>query len=217
MRPFSALAVVLLVAAISHAQTTQRADPDALAMEVMKAHGIDAWPAITRLRFTFNVEADGKQVMSAVHDWDLQAGTDTVTWNGKTVTVNIASPGDSEDEKAAFARWTNDAYWLLVPLKLMDGGVRRTYEGEQVVDGRTCQVLQLSFDGVGLTPGDRYNLYINPETKLIEAWDYMPNPERKTHFTREAFQNVGGLTLSTDHRSGNRRIYFTDLQAETRR
>lgn len=210
------LLVTLVFPLAAGAQTTRAVDADELATQVMTAHGIEAWPTLARLRFTFNVERDGEQVMTARHDWDLVAGTDTVTWDDKTVTVNIANPGDSEDQKAAFARWTNDAYWLLVPLKLMDGGVTRSYQGTQDLDGKTYHVLQLGFEGVGLTPGDRYNLYINPQSHRIEAWDYMPSAERKTTFTRERFQDVGGLILSTSHRSGSRRIYFTDLETQQR-
>lgn len=202
--------LVLLLSAVALADERARK----LADEVMAASGIEAWEQVKRIRFTFNVEADGKIAMSAKHDWDRVAGTDTVMWNGKTVTVDLANPGDDADAKAAFARWTNDAYWLLAPLKLADGGVKLAHLGTRQHDGREYEILHLSFENVGLTPGDQYELFVNPQTKLIDWWIYMPTPEKRTMFSWEAYQTFEGVTLSTEHRTGNRRIFFTDISIE---
>lgn len=185
-----------------------------LADEVMQAAGIETWNDVRRIRFTFNVENDGKTVISAAHDWDRVAGTDTVRWQDKTVTVNLADPGEDADAKAAFARWTNDAYWLLAPLKLADGGLKLLHLGTREKEGQTYEILHLSFEQVGLTPGDEYELYVHPVSKRIEWWDYMPAPEKRTSFTWEGYQVFGGVTLSTEHRTGNRRIFFTDISVE---
>lgn len=185
-----------------------------LADEVMQASGIEAWHDVTRIRFTFNVEDDGKTIMSASHDWNRVAGTDTVAWNDKTVTVNLADPGEDADAKAAFARWTNDAYWLIAPLKLADGGLKLAHLGTREKEGTTYEILHLSFENVGLTPGDEYELYVDPESKRVEWWDYMPTPEKRTTFSWEGYQTFEGVTLSTEHRTGNRRIFFTDISVE---
>ena len=103
-------------------------EPDAkaqqLAKEVWKASGGENWPKVKELRFTFIVEQDGKQLASAEHHWNVAAGTDRVKWKGKDVTVNLAAPAQDEDGKAAYARWVNDSYWLLAPLKVLDPGVK---------------------------------------------------------------------------------------------
>lgn len=190
-----------------------------LARDVVKASGGDDWGKIKRIQFTFNVlDKDGKPAMSARHDWDLRAGTDTVTWpvSGKdqTVTVKLADKNDAGDAKAAYQRWVNDTYWLLMPLKLLDGGVKLEHGGTQEVDGAKYQVLNMSFDSVGLTPGDRYTLYVDPQEKLIRRWDYMPSAEKKTSGTWDGYEQFGPLKLSTRHQFGDRQINMTDVKVE---
>ena len=49
--------------------------------------------------------------------------------------VNLAEPASDEDAKAAYARWVNDSYWLLAPLKLKHRGVNVT-DGRHEGNGR---------------------------------------------------------------------------------
>jgi hypothetical protein len=136
-----------------------------------------------------------------------------VSWAGKTVTVNVWNPAADEAAKAAYARWVNDSYWLIAPLKLKDPGVSVTYGGQQ--DG--FDSLHLSFAKVGLTPGDQYNLYIDPQTHLVRRWDYMPSREKKTSGTWSNYKDYGGLILSTERTFGDKRIWFSDVRVESDR
>ncbi len=69
--------------------------------------------------------------------------------------------------------WINDSYWLFMPFKLKDNGVTLKYIGaETMQNGINAEVLQLSFKGVGVTPENKYKVYINPKTYLIEQWAY---------------------------------------------
>lgn len=204
------LTVILLLSGTAFADEQARR----LADEVMQAAGINAWQDVKRIRFTFNVESDGKTVLSAVHDWDRVAGTDTVAWNGKTVMVDLANPGDDVDAQAAFQRWTNDSYWLIAPLKLADGGLKLAHRGKREHEGKAYEILHLSFENVGLTPDDQYELYVDAESRRIEWWVYMPAPDKRTMFSWEGYQTFEGVTLSTEHRTGNRRIFFTDISIE---
>ncbi len=128
MKMRHALALLVFVAAGS-APSVQAADEKAqqLAKEVWQASGGENWSKVKELRFTFIVEENGKQLASAVHDWNVANGTDHVKWKDKDVTVNLASPAQDEEAKAAYARWVNDSYWLLAPLKLLDP--RREVDG----------------------------------------------------------------------------------------
>lgn len=209
MPRFIVLTAVLLGVLLA---STTRADEraDAIAREVVKASGGAIWPRVKILRFTFSVTEGSKNVVTARHVWDVKAGTDTVTWNNKTVTVNVWNPADDADSKAAFQRWTNDSYWLLAPLKLMDSGVTRAYVGER--DG--AEVIALSFQNIGLTPGDRYELHVDPDSHLIRKWVYMPNPDKKIEASWEEYQKIDGLTLSTMHLMGDRSIMFDRIDAE---
>ena len=189
----------------------------ALAEAVVRASGGERWPAVKTLRFTFQVEdlaQPGPPLVSARHEWDVAANRDTVTWAGKTVQVDLGAPNAEGDAKAAFARWTNDAYWLLAPLKLRDPGVHLAAGGRQTVDGREYDGLLVSFDhGLGLTSDDRYTYYLDPQTHLPARWDYQPAPDKKLSADWVGYQQVGGLTLATEHPSfAGKRIRFLDVE-----
>jgi hypothetical protein len=188
---------------------------DQLANDTWKASGGDNWGNVKAIDFTFTVEKDGKTVASADHHWDVVAWTDRVKWKGKDVTVSLMNPASDEDSKGAYARWVNDSYWLIAPLKLRDKGVNLAAEGSKEMDGKKCKVLRLSFGKVGLTPNDQYNLYIDPETKLVSSWDYMPEPGKSMHATWSNYQKSGGLTLATDHTMGPARIRILNLKVTT--
>ena len=192
-------------------------DADRLAAEVMKASGADRWPRVTRVRFTFNVDRDGKRVASVRHDWDVRAGTDAVTVNGKTLTADLREPSPTGDAKQAYARWVNDSYWLLAPLKVMDPGVKRTPGPSESIDGTTYDCLHLSFDNVGLTPSDQYNLWVDPQTKLVGHWDYIPAKGEPRRFTWEDYHEFNGLKLATKHvaQGGGATISFSDVEVTT--
>ncbi|MBA3832518.1 MAG: hypothetical protein H0X34_11630 [Chthoniobacterales bacterium] len=184
-----------------------------LAQEVWQASGGPNWSNVKTIDFTFAVEKNGKIVAQAEHHWDVATQTDEVKWKGKDVTVNLADPASTEEAKAAYARWVNDSYWLLAPVKLKDRGVRAISEGTKESDGAKRDVLRLSFAKVGLTPNDEYRLYVDPATKLVTAWDYLPKGEKGMSGTWENYEKTGGLTLATDHKmDGGVRIRILNLK-----
>ncbi len=67
--------------------------------------------------------------------------------------------------------WINDSYWLVMPYKLKDSGVTLTYVGEkQDAAGKACDVLQLTFQGVGRTPNNKYHVFVDQQTHLVSEW-----------------------------------------------
>ena len=57
----------------------------------------------------------------------------------------------------AYAAWINDSYWVVMPYKLQDPGVKLTYTREdKTEDGKDAHVLTMTFDSVGLTPQNKY-------------------------------------------------------------
>jgi|GEM_PF-522070 len=74
---------------------------------------------------------------------------------------------------ASYDRFLNETYWLLMPLKMRDPGVNLDYDGEKKIDRQIYDVLKLTFENVGLTPGDTYWAYVNRETHLIDRWEYI--------------------------------------------
>lgn len=183
-----------------------------IATDLWKASGGENWAKVKELRFTFNVEVDGKQVSTAQHDWNVAAGTDHVKWKDKDFTVDLKSPPAEGDGKAAYQRWVNDSYWLLAPLKARDPGVKLQSGGAKEVAGRSCETLQLGFAQVGLTPTDQYVFYIDPATKLMCAWDYTPSSGQGLQATWENYQTFGGLKLATEHHFSNKAVKFSGIE-----
>ncbi len=103
--------------------------------------------------------------------------------------------------KTAYGRFINDGYWLLAPWKIFDPGVRLAYEGEKPCpDGGTCDVLRLSFESVGLTPKDRYWLWITRDGRKMVQWQYLLNgaTDEPTTAQWKDWQKIGGMSLSLD-------------------
>jgi len=73
----------------------------------------------------------------------------------------------------AYEAWINDTYWLLMPYKMKDPGVHLKYAGEETRQGQEYDLVELSFEEVGLTPGDRYWAHINRSTHLMDRWSYI--------------------------------------------
>ena len=214
MKKLLLLPFVLLGAMSLHAQESD-AKAQQLARDLWKASGGENWNKVKQVRFTFVVEDNGNQLARAEHEWDVAAQTDHVKWKDKEMTVSVASMPQDEAQKAAFGRWTNDSYWLLAPLKVLDPGVKLSYGGSKEVDGTNCEMLHVSFEGVGMTPGDQYNFYIDPQTKLLRAWDYMPKPDSVTHGTWEKYQDEGGLKLAMEHNFAGKMIRFENVEVKS--
>jgi hypothetical protein len=206
----AALLTVLPVFAEQPAATSD------LAQQVMKASGSEVWKDVKRIKFTFHVESDGQTKVDAKHDWDVKANTDTVSWDGKTVKINLSDANDQGDAKAAFQRWTNDSYWLLAPIKINDKGCNCKDDAEKEMNGQKYQILHLNFDKVGLTPGDQYNLYVDPKTHLVRYFDYMPTPDKKMTATWDGYKNFNGLMISTEHVMGDKKILLNDISVEVK-
>jgi hypothetical protein len=212
------LAVASLALALPSALSAADEAAEKLADAVMKASGGGAWPSVKRIRFSFVVEEPGKTepLLLAKHDWDLKTYMDTAEWKGKKATINLLDPASmkTEDEKAAFARWTNDSYWLVAPLKLKDKGVTLKYGGKMTVDGRELEVLDVTFANVGMTSADHYMMYIDPKTSLLVKWDYMPAPDKKITSVWEDYRDFNGLKLATKHDFAGKIIKLTDVTVD---
>ncbi len=80
--------------------------------------------------------------------------------------------------KQANSAWINDSYWVFMPYKLKDSGVTLKYHGEgKMTDESDAHILQLTFKDVGDTPQNRYLVYVNKSTMLVEQWDFFRNAE----------------------------------------
>ncbi len=179
--------------------------------------GADAWAATRFLRFDFfgfrlhhwdrytgrhRLEGETREGVKYVvlHDIDSHvAGAP----EGEVYLDGELATGEDRDQwlERAYGAWINDTYWLVMPYKLLDPGVHLAYEGEEEVDGKLHDVLRLSFDSVGLTPGDQYWAYIDRETGLMSRWAYFLESYEEgaapTAWRWLDWQSYGGIQLSS--------------------
>ncbi|MEM7582283.1 MAG: hypothetical protein AAF560_02795 [Acidobacteriota bacterium] len=206
------LALTLLMPWRSQAE--QR-DPKAvgIAQNVLaKMGGEEAWQGTRYLRFNF--------FGFRTHHWDRYDGRHRfegksrdgdsylVLHNINTRQGDVWINGEAIDGEAksqwlerAYGAWINDTYWLIMPYKLLDPGVNLAYDGEETIEGTTFDKLRLTFNSVGMTPGDTYWAYINRDSGLMERWAYhlesWEDDREPTAWQWLDWQSYGNIMLSS--------------------
>lgn len=211
------LFALLFLAAAASAQTTPNADDVAKrALDVLAG---PAWEKARYIAFTFNVEREGKIAASYAQSWDRYTGDYRVsgknrdgkdvlvimnvnTKQGKAWVDGVAVPDPKDQLTFGYRRFINDTYWLLMGFKTFDPGVSREYGGEKSdACGHTYDTVKLSFDKVGLTPGDVYWMWVNRDSGLVEQWHMKlegSKPEDEpTPVIFHDYHRFGGLLIST--------------------
>jgi len=77
--------------------------------------------------------------------------------------------------KRAKGMWINDSYWLVMPFKLKDSGVTLGYMGEEKSDSLQADILELRFRDVGITPENKYWVYVDKKDRLVNQWSFYGN------------------------------------------
>ena len=120
-------------------------------------------------------------------------------YNGREswVTLDGTLMDDPEALKLAdFTRKTN-IYWFCMMPKLLDPGVNYSYEGKRKVDGIDYELVMITFgDDVGDT-SDKYLLYINPETHLVDQFLFtvMAFDIKDPYLMKVEYEEVSGINL----------------------
>jgi len=117
----------------------------------------------------------------------------------------------SEYLKRATGMWTGATYWFLMPFKWKDDGVVLAYEGEELVDGVPYDIVHLTFDGVGRSPGDQYWAYVNRETHLMDRWTYELEGGAKGDYRWSRWHRHQGLRFATVRTGNDEVIRFEDI------
>ncbi len=98
--------------------------------------------------------------------------------------------------------WINDSYWLVMPFKLKDSGVTLNYVGEsQTLVGEVSEKIRLTFEEVGVTPQNAYDIWVSSESNLVKQWAYYPNAtDTMPRWTLpwDNYQKMGEILLSDD-------------------
>ncbi len=100
----------------------------------------------------------------------------------------------------AYNVWINDSYWLVMPFKLEDPGVKLSYVGEQnTAENKPADVLEMTFEKVGVTPENKYHIFFDKETKLVSQWSFFQSTkDAKPRFTMpwKEYKTYGKILLS---------------------
>lgn len=141
----------------------------------------------------FRYEKDTLVVIS-----DLNTKQGTVYSKGKVLTNEAQRQKILSDQ---YAVWANNSYWLLMPFKLRDNGVTLQYKGEgKTQAGEDADLMELTFQNVGVTPNNRYLLAVDKKSGLITEWSYFKNAaDEKPGFTRPwtNYQTYGKIKISS--------------------
>lgn len=185
--------------------------------------GQETWDRLPYFRFDFVVVREGKEVARFRHWWDKRNGRCRVEGpddQGKQVaaiftladrkgSAFVEGIGESDSARVAaivqngYERWVNDTYWITMPFKLRDPGVRIRYARNERTLETVYDVLELSFvAGTGLTSDDRYWLYVNRKTHLIDRWDYVLTGQKPppSGASWEAWTGIGPVKLALQRR-----------------
>ncbi len=102
--------------------------------------------------------------------------------------------------------WINDSYWLVMPFKLKDSGVTLKYDRtDSLLNGQSADVLSLTFEGVGDTPQNKYEVFVDQHDNLIKQWAFFREAgQDSASFIRpwDNYQSFGNILLSSN-RSDN--------------
>lgn len=187
----------------------------AIADEVMQAMGgRQAWDNTRYLSWNF---FNRRKLL-----WDKHAGICRIDWAKSPVSIivnlndgtgKVSLDGTEQTHPDSLAKyldrgkkvWINDAYWLVMPFKLKDSGVTLKYLGDaQTESGEAADLLQLTFAGVGVTPDNKYHVWVDKKTRLVTQWAYFPKYSDEAPAIVNAwggYKRCGSILLSTERGS----------------
>ncbi len=195
-------------------------DPQAIqiADQVMQAMGgRAAWDAVDTLAWNFfgkrdlvwskksgdvviiNPEEESKLTINVF------SGKGTAKYKGQAITHPDSLKIEMEK---AMNIWINDSYWLAMPYKLKDTGVKLKYLGKKnTAENQPADLLALTFSNTGTTPENKYHVYVDKKTRLVSQWDFFSkadDPEPRFSMPWKGYVEVDGILLSEDR--GKRRL-----------
>ncbi|MGH9430017.1 MAG: hypothetical protein ACRD3T_00580 [Terriglobia bacterium] len=220
--------VLLCLGAPPLSAANETRDPKAVEIDntMMKAMGgEDAWNAAHFVRFEFKVRVKGKVVGDNFHLWDRKDGRyrlERAFPTGKHE-VDLFNIGDYQNDKKgeaylngkklegeaaqkalenAYASYINDTWWLCMPWKWQATGVNLKYLGPKNRGAEAFDVIELTFNHVGLTPGDMYHAYVSQKSHLMTYWEYTLQSHDKGAWTWQ-YGDYHGVKLAKNHVSSD--------------
>ncbi len=120
-------------------------------------------PSLERYIFDGEISYGKTMTDDGVREQFFDGETATVLLDGRPVT-------DEEAIESAFFSRKTSFYWLAMMQKMADPGLVYAYGGTREVEGIPYDILDVTFeDNVGVAK-DRYLLYVNPYTHLVDQF-----------------------------------------------
>ena len=149
-------------------------------------------------KYTGNVRIEAKDEKGSTTTWLMNINTNTgqVRLGDKSIST------DGKMLEQGYSAWVNDSYWLFMPYKLKDSGVTLKYIGEGKTEvGNDADIIELTFAKVGLTPQNKYHIWVGKQSNLVEQWAYYAkatDDEPKFVIPWANWQKYGKILLSGD-------------------
>ncbi|WP_299385769.1 DUF6503 family protein [uncultured Lacinutrix sp.] len=172
--------------------------------KVFNAHGgIDAWKSMKSLSFTQEKESGKEVTLTNLDSREalIDSPNSTIGFDGETPWFVNKTDGDYKGYNPKFG-YNLMFYFYAMPFVLADDGINYADAEPLVIDGVTYPGIQVTYNaGVGETPEDRYVMYYNPETYVMEWLGYTVSfvegiDKKELHFRKYGdWQEVNGLKL----------------------
>jgi hypothetical protein len=168
-------------------------------------HLVDRWSLPISVWPAMNVEAThhyllhrniGRVEMNTkdgLHHWGLFDGRPWALLNGVV---------DANGVKRAEYAISNFIYFFEMPFKFLDAGAYAEFVGDEILDGKTCDKVYVSFGlNVGYYPTDWYLVYFDKATGRLASVTYT-SLEKSPSFveynaTFDGYQEVEGIVMPT--------------------
>ncbi len=156
-----------------------------LVTETIKAHGGELYDkahyafTFRDKRYTFKNNR-GRYTYSVKSKKDGKAIQDQLTDGKLTRTIDEVETQLSNKDIAKYSEALNSViYFATLPHKLGDFAVNKTHEGVTTINGKTYEILGITFqqEGGGKDFDDKFHYWINKENKTIDylAYSYSTN------------------------------------------
>ncbi|MDE3178675.1 MAG: hypothetical protein KGM47_03360 [Acidobacteriota bacterium] len=236
-RGISITGAIILALVVCVPAKSQEGRKDPKAVEIAKTMqdamgGLENWQNAHYVRYDFIVSHGSKKLMSRSHLWNKQTGDyrlESKTKDGKTEVAlfnintrkgsvyidgkEVEGADAQKDVDQAYAAFVNDSWWLDMPWNWLNSGVNLKYLGPKKRGSEMGDVVKLTFNHVGLTPGDMYHAFVSRKSHLMTHWDYVLQSHQKGSWNWE-WMETNGIKLPKTHIStdGKTAISMGDVE-----
>jgi hypothetical protein len=170
--------------------------PKSMLLAVSEAcGGIDKLKSLNDVEFDYHyLSPDGKSEISkeryifdneiswarySVHELNVSPdleGDIVQFYDGESITVHHNGQALNDSIAIGTAQFLRQAnyMWFNMMFKLSDPGIIYKYEGQEEIEGTKYDVVNVTYDAevTGKEQNDIFVVYINPETRMVESFDF---------------------------------------------